>query len=95
MRRLGFLSMLVAAAFLITGCPRGKGNEDFAAAQKANALQDYDTALVHYERALRSDPTNAEYKLRASQARYDAGNFHVHQGQKALKNGDLQLALAE
>ncbi len=93
MRRTGYLPLLVAAALLLAGCP--KGNEDFSAAQKANALQDYDTALVHYERALRSDPTNAEYKLRASQARYDAGEFHIHQGQQALKIGDLQLALAE
>jgi general secretion pathway protein D len=93
LRRLGYLPLLVAAALLLAGCP--KGNDDFSAAQKANALQDYDTALVHYERALRSDPTNAEYKLRASQARYDAGMFHVHQGQQALQLGDLQLALGE
>lgn len=87
------MPLLVAAALLLAGCP--KGNEDFSAAQKANALQDYDTALVHYERALRADPTNAEYKLRAAQARYDAGQFHIHQGEKAIKLGDLQLALAE
>jgi general secretion pathway protein D len=93
LRRSGYLSILVASALLLAGCP--KGNDDFSAAQKANALQDYDTALVHYERALRSDPTNAEYKLRAAQARYDAGQFHIHQGEKALKLGDLQLALAE
>ena len=93
LRRLGYVPLLVAAALLLAGCP--KGNEDFSAAQKANALQDYDTALVHYERALRADPTNAEYKLRAAQARYDAGQFHIHQGEKAIKLGDLQLALAE
>jgi general secretion pathway protein D len=93
LHRKRYLPLLVAAALLLAGCP--KGNDDFSAAQKANALQDYDTALVHYERALRSDPTNAEYKLRASQARYDAGMFHVHQGQQALKLGDLQLALGE
>lgn len=93
MHRTRYLPLLMAAALLLAGCP--KGNDDFSTAQKANALQDYDTALVHYERAARSDPTNAEYKLRASQARYDAGMFHVHQGQKALANGDLQLALGE
>ena len=93
MRRSGYLSFLVAAALLLGGCP--KGNQDYEEARKAYALQDYDTALVHYERALRSDPTNAEYKLRAAQARYDAGQFHVQQGQKALKTGDLQLALGE
>jgi general secretion pathway protein D len=93
LRRSGYLSLLVAAALLLGGCP--KGNEDYEEARKANAIQDYDTALVHYERAARSDPTNAEYKLRAAQARYDAGQFHVQQGKKALKNGDLQLALGE
>jgi general secretion pathway protein D len=93
LRRCGYLSFLVATALLLGGCP--KGNQDYEEAQKANAIQDYDTALVHYERALRTDPTNAEYKLRAAQARYDAGQFHVQQGKKALKNGDLQLALGE
>jgi len=83
----------MAAALFLGGCP--KGNQDFDEAKKALALQDYDTALVHFERAARSDPTNAEYKLYAAQARYDAGQFHVQQGQKALKNGDLQLALGE
>jgi general secretion pathway protein D len=93
LRRSGYLLLLVTAALLLGGCP--KGNQDYDEAQKANAIQDYDTALVHYERALRADPTNAEYKLRAAQARYDAGQFHVQQGKKALKNGDLQLALGE
>ena len=93
MRRCGYLSILVATALLLGGCP--KGNTDYEEARKASAIQDYDTALVHYERALRSDPTNAEYKLRAAQARYDAGQFHVQQGKKALQNGDLQLALGE
>jgi len=93
LRRSGCFLLLVAAALLLGGCP--KGNQDYEEARKANALQDYDTALVHYERAARSDPTNAEYKLRAAQARYDAGQFHVQQGNKALKNGDLQLALGE
>jgi general secretion pathway protein D len=93
LRRCGYLSILVATALLLSGCP--KGNQDYEEARKAAALQDYDTALVHYERAARSDPNNAEFKLFAAQARYDAGQFHVQQGKKALKNGDLQLALGE
>jgi general secretion pathway protein D len=93
LRRCAYLSLLMAAALLLGGCP--KGNQDFDEAKKALALQDYDTALVHFERAARSDPTNAQYKLYAAQARYDAGQFHVQQGKKALNNGDLQLALGE
>ncbi len=56
---------------------------------------DYDTALVHYERALHSDPSNTEYKYHDMQMHYTAGQFHIEQGQKALNKGDLQQALAE
>jgi general secretion pathway protein D len=93
LRRLHYVALLAMASLALGGCP--KGNTEVADGRKAEAIQDYDTALVHYERALRADPTNAEYKLRAQQARYDAGQFHVHQGQKAVKAGDLQLGLAE
>ena len=92
MRRPTRVAVLVFAAFL-AGCP--KGNSDYEAGRKAEAIQDYDTALVHYEQALRTDPTNAEYKLREANARFAAGQFHVEQGEKALKQGDLQLALGE
>jgi general secretion pathway protein D len=96
LRRSGLISLLVAAALLLGGCPEeNSGNADFKAGQKANALQDYDTALVDYERALRTQPTNAQYKLYATQARYDAGQFHIHQGRVAQQNGDLNLALGE
>ena len=78
---------------VLSGCP--KGNQEYDAGRKAETLQDYDTALVHYKRALRVDPSNAEYKLREMHMRFAAGQFHLEQGEKALKTGDLQLALAE
>ncbi len=83
----------LCAALLLAGCP--KGNADFKTAKKAEALQDYDTALVHYERALRADPLNAEYKLKVSRIRFEAGQAHVDRGLKLREKGDLQLALAE
>jgi general secretion pathway protein D len=93
LRRPIYLSLLAFAAVLLAGCP--KGNQDYDAARKAESLQDYDTALVHYERALRAEPTNAEFRLRAVRMRFEAGQFHVEQGRKAVQRGDLQLALAE
>ncbi|HKV04518.1 MAG TPA: cohesin domain-containing protein [Candidatus Acidoferrales bacterium] len=93
MHRTAYLPLLALAAIFAAGCP--KANQDYAAGRKAEALQDYDTALVHYERALRSDPNNAEYKLRALHLRYEDGQFHLEQGQRALQKGDLQLALGE
>jgi general secretion pathway protein D len=93
LRRSPLLLLLALATVVLSGCP--KGNQDYDAGRKAETLQDYDTALVHYERALRTDPSNAEYKLREMHTRFAAGQFHLEQGEKAVKTGDLQLALAE
>src|ERR1700685_1529600 len=95
LRRLGCFSLLLLVASLLAGCPKSGAGLDYDAGRKAENIQDYDTALVHYERALRVDPTNAEYKLRAQQMRYESAVTHVKQGQVALKRGDLQLALGE
>lgn len=87
------LPFILAATLLLAGCP--KNNPEFEAGARAEAIQDYDTALVHYQRALRANPTNAEYKLRSIRARFEAGQLHAEHGQTALKGGDLNLALAE
>src|ERR1700688_620996 len=91
--RTKYVCLAALAAVFLAGCP--KSDQDIDAGRRAEAVQDYDTALVHYERALRADPTNAEYKLSATRLRFEDGQFHLEQGQKALDKGDLQLALAE
>jgi general secretion pathway protein D len=88
-----YLPILACAVILLAGCP--KDNQDFQEGRKAEALQDYDTALVHYEKAVHAEPANVEYKLSATKMRMEAGQFHVESGEKALSKGDLQLALAE
>jgi general secretion pathway protein D len=88
-----YLPILACAVILLAGCP--KDNQDFQEGRKAEALQDYDTALVHYEKAVHAEPANVEYKLSATKMRMEAGQFHVESGEKALNKGDLQLALAE
>jgi general secretion pathway protein D len=82
------------AGIVLGGCPKNN-NQDFDAGRKAEAVQDYDTALVDYERALRKDPANAEYKLRAMRMHEMDGQFHLQQGEKFLKEGNLEMALAE
>ncbi len=93
MRRTIYLPLVALAAILLAGCP--KANQDFEAGRKAEMVQDYDTALVDYERALRANPTNVEYKLRADKMHYQDGQFHLEQGLKDLNQGNLDLALAE
>jgi general secretion pathway protein D len=89
----GPVAALCGVALLLAGCP--KGSEELKAGRQAEAIQDYDTALVHYERALKADPLNTEYKLKVARIRFEAGQHHVRQGQKLRDKGDLQLALAE
>jgi len=84
---------LCGVVLLLTGCP--KGSQELKAGRQAEAAQDYDTALIHYERALKADPLNTEYKLKTTRIRFEAGQHHVRQGQKLREKGDLQLALAE
>jgi len=93
LRRLAYLPVVAIAALFLIGCP--KGNKDFAAGKKAEELQDYDTALANYQRALRSDPTNVEYRLRALQMRFEDGQYHIEQGRKDRAKGQLEMALAE
>lgn len=95
MRRLSWIACLAIAAITLAGCPKSNQSSEYSAGRKAEAVDDYDTALVHYEHALKDDPQNAEYKLRATHMRFEAGQYHIDQGKKAFKAGDLQLALAE
>lgn len=93
MRRQLYLPLIALAGIALAGCP--KANQDFEAGRKAESIQDYDTALVHYERALRASPTNAEYKLRATRMRSMDGQFHLQQGQKLMDKGQIEAAVAE
>jgi general secretion pathway protein D len=93
LRRKIYLFFIAGAAILVGGCPQN--NQDFEQGRKAESIQDYDTALVHYQRALRSSPMNAEYKLRTEHMRFTDAQFHLERGEKALRQGDLQAALGE
>ncbi len=87
------VTLLVGVALLLSGCPRG--NPEYKAGRQAEAVQDYDTALIHYERALKADPLNTEYKLKATRIRFEAAQAHIRAGQKLRDKADLQSALAE
>jgi general secretion pathway protein D len=85
--------LLACAALALTACSHG--NQEFNEGKKAEAIQDYDTAVVHYQRALKADPTSVDYKLKLDRMRFEASQSHVEHGQKLVQQGDLQLALAE
>ena len=84
---------LISAVAGLTGCPRA--SQETNAGQKAEALNDYDTALDYYNKALQASPNNTEYKLKAARARFEAGTWHVDQGRRFREQNNLDLALAE
>ncbi|MGH9710173.1 MAG: type II and III secretion system protein, partial [Candidatus Acidiferrales bacterium] len=93
MRRALMVSFVAFAVAFVAGCPQG--NLDYKVGRKAELAGDYDTAVVSFTRALKTDPGNADYKLHSVRARFEAGQFHVEQGEKDLNKGQLEMALAE
>src|SRR5467141_4586010 len=63
--------------------------------RKAQDLQDYDAAFEYYQKALKTDPGNAEYKIKFDQARFGAGELHTKNGLKLREKGDLENAASE
>lgn len=86
-------SLLLGMGLLVAGCPKGK--TDFDEGKKAETLQDYDSALAYYQKALKAEPYNANYKIKLNQIRFEAGELHVKEGLDLRKKGDLQGAALE
>jgi general secretion pathway protein D len=93
MRQWGSLILCVGFGLLIAGCPKGK--MEFTEGKKAETLQDYDAALTYYQKAVKADPYNANFKIKLDQIRFETGALHVKRGLELRKNGDLQGAASE
>src|SRR3984893_16647120 len=85
--------LCVGVGLLAAGCPKGK--PDYQQGRRAENLKDYDAAFDFYQKALKSEPENAEYQIKFHQARFEASAFHVRAGQKLRERGDLQGAAGE
>jgi general secretion pathway protein D len=88
--RIVVLALLVVS---VAGCP--KGRTDFNQGRKAQELQDYDVAFDYYQKALKNDPENAQYLIKANQARFEASTVHVKNGVKVREWGQLEAAASE
>src|SRR5882762_2447330 len=85
--------LLIGISLAVAGCP--KGRTDFNQGRKAQDLHDYDAAFEYYQKALKTDPGNAEYKIKLDQARFGAGELHTKNGLKLREKGDLENAASE
>jgi general secretion pathway protein D len=85
--------LFLAVGLGLAGCH--KGNQEFKNGKASEAVQDLDTAVTHYQAALKADPQNTEYQLKYNRLRFEAAQQHVETGQKLRQKGDLQMALTE
>jgi general secretion pathway protein D len=93
MRRCSQLLIIVVLGMFAAGCPKGK--EEYSAAKKALEVENYDEAVDYYLKANKADPHNANFKIGLNQARFMAGQQHIHKGYKLRDKGDLQGAVSE
>jgi general secretion pathway protein D len=93
MHQWGKIILFAGIGLAVAGCPKGK--TDFNHGRKAQDLQDYDAAFEYYQKALKTDPGNAEYKIKFDQARFGAGQLHTKNGLKLREEGDLENAASE
>jgi len=93
MHRWGIIVLFAGVSLAVAGCP--KGTTDFNQGRKAQDLHDYDAAFEYYQRALKTDPQNAEYKIKFDQARFDAAELHIKNGLKLRGRGELENAASE
>jgi general secretion pathway protein D len=93
MRRWSTVAICLSFSVFLAGCP--KGNQDYKSGLHAQDLKDWDAAVEYYLKAAKVDPHNANFQIKLNQARFEAGQVHLHQGLKLREKGDLQGALAE
>ncbi|HTA60659.1 MAG TPA: cohesin domain-containing protein [Candidatus Baltobacteraceae bacterium] len=93
MHRWEKIVLFAGISLAVAGCPKGRTN--FNQGQKAQNLQDYDAAYEYYQKALKSEPENTEYKIKFDQARFGAGEAHTKKGLKLREQGDLENAASE
>ena len=72
-----------------------KGDQLRAEARNEEQAGNFDHALELAEKALAQDPGDPSYGLQARRTRFEAGAFHVKNGQKLRSAGKLDEALAE
>jgi len=83
---------LACALALAWGCATSAA---FRAGESAERLQDYDRAVVEYQRAFTADPDNVQYKRSLERARLRAALDHTNRARRLAGRGAYDEALVE
>jgi general secretion pathway protein D len=89
--------LAVAASFGLRGAKlyAESANADYKQGLAAEAREDYDTAFDDYQKALKKNPKDTQFKIALARVRVTASSVHVSNGRKLARAGDTQAALGE
>ena len=89
MRRLG---LSLALAVSLAGCATSAA---FRSGENAERLQDYDRAVLEYQRAVQAAPDNVNYHRALDRARMRASTDHTNRARRLVASGQYDEALTE
>lgn len=87
------LALVTAAALLLTSC--SPASVAFRQGRKAEEQRDYDSAVIHFDQALRQQPGNIHLQIWAKDARYKASYAHTDRGRALLAQHQPEAAAGE
>lgn len=88
----GPASLLLLAALLLSGCEAQRAFKD---AEKQEARQHWDLAVLAYQKAVELDPDSNTYKLGLTRAKLRAAQVHLEKGKLYRASGQLELSRVE
>ncbi len=84
--------LLPLALVLATACATSSA---FRSAEHAERLQDYDRAVLEYQRAVAGDPDNVQYRRALERVRMRASTDHTNRARRLVGRGSYDEAMAE
>jgi len=80
--------LFAGISLAVAACPKAERN--FNQGRKAQNSRITSAAFEYYQKALKSDPENTEYKIKFDQARFGAGRSAHKEGVELREQGDLE-----
>ena len=72
-----------------------QGDKFYKLGQRAEAKNDFDTALRYYDQAVEADPNEAEYVMADQRMRQKACDAHIEEGRRLQREQKIDEALAQ
>jgi general secretion pathway protein D len=88
-----WLALMIGGVLLCVSC--GPSSVAFREGLKAEQQKDYDSAVVDFQKALRTQPNNSRLLLHEKQVRAQASLAHLQRGRELLKESRPEQAAGE